>query len=287
MTRTTDQDWNDDHAADWTPDDDELIRSALLTLRDDVATAPMPEPAFVRARYGAPPRRNRTLAWVAAVAAAAVAVAAIAFSQLGRPEAAPVVPAQTDTNTSAPTTQGTQEPTEQPTQEPTDAPSTEPSDAPSDPPSEGAIEPCGALPGTLNIEGVTEDAAATAMQLHDAALACDRTTLINLAQANRTELSFGGISAEDAFAIPARDEAENRYRLLSALLTLPPQVDAEFGFHRWPAEPRSDADWQALIDAGIITAQDRDQMEQGGNGYIGYRVVIDPSGAWTAFIAGD
>ena len=44
---------------------------------------------------------------------------------------------------------------------------------------------------------------------------------------------------------------------------------------------------QALIDAGIITAQDRDQMEQGGNGYIGYRVVIDPSGAWTAFIAGD
>jgi len=289
MTRTTDQDWNDDHAADWTPADDDLIRSALMTLRDDVDTVPLPEPAFVRARYGATPRRNRTLLWIASVAAAAVAIAAIAFSQLGRPDAAPVVPAGPDTTASAPTTQPTQ-PTDEPTPEPTtEAPTTEPTE-PTTGPTEGAsapIEPCGAIPGTLNIEGVSEDAAARAMQLMDAALACDSVTLIDLAKADNTELSFGAVSPEDAFAIPAGDEAENRYRLLSTLLTLPPQVDEEFGFYRWPAEPDSDADWQALVDAGVITAEDRDLMEQGGNGYIGYRVVIDAAGQWSAFIGGE
>jgi hypothetical protein len=149
------------------------------------------------------------------------------------------------------------------------------------------VEPCGALTGTVDTAGVPDATAATAERLMAAALACDGAELVRMATADQTELSFGIITPEEAFAIPAASEEENRYRLLSTLLTFAPRVDDEFGFHRWPAEPETDADWQALVDAGVISASVRDTMREFGEGYIGYRVVIAADGRWTAFLSGD
>lgn len=67
----------------WGPEDDELVRSALMSLMDDVSGDPLPEPAFVRARgEGRAPgelselavrrSRRRSFAFLAGAAAAAV-----------------------------------------------------------------------------------------------------------------------------------------------------------------------------------------------------------------------
>lgn len=70
----------------WTSADDDLLRSALTSLRDDVDARPLPEPAFVRARAGNRSRR-KALVLGAGVAAAAVAIAAVGFGALGRDDA--------------------------------------------------------------------------------------------------------------------------------------------------------------------------------------------------------
>ena len=40
----------DRHDPPWDPEDDELVRAALMSLMDDVRDEPLPEPAFIRAR---------------------------------------------------------------------------------------------------------------------------------------------------------------------------------------------------------------------------------------------
>src|SRR5690606_37592256 len=216
MTRTTDRDRNDDFTPQgWTQADDDLVRSALLSLREDVDTVPLADPSFIRARHGQARPRSRTLAWAAGAAAAAVVVAAVAFSQLGRPEAGPVTPATSTAVVSPPPTGATPEPTGEATQEATD-------------PAPGStVEPCGAVVGTVNQEGVSAAAGAKARTLMDAALECDSATLIALATDDQTELSFGVVSPEEAFDVANQRPEENRYALLSTLLTLRPQSDTQ------------------------------------------------------------
>ena len=94
----------------WSTTEDERVRSALASLRDDVTAVPLPEPAFVRSR-GDRRRRRRVLATAAGVAAAAVAVAAVGFGVIGRGDdnaQPPPVPASRST---APATDASPSPT--------------------------------------------------------------------------------------------------------------------------------------------------------------------------------
>lgn len=83
----------------WTPEDDELVRKALLSLRADVEQAPMADPADVRAQ-GDDRRRSRMLAWTAAAAAAVIAIGAVGYSVVSR-DAVDVAPPATS-STAAP-----------------------------------------------------------------------------------------------------------------------------------------------------------------------------------------
>lgn len=64
----------------WAPEDDELVRQALLSLMDDVSAEPLPEPSQIRARaesgsvvdLGSRRRRHRSMAVLAGAAAAAL-----------------------------------------------------------------------------------------------------------------------------------------------------------------------------------------------------------------------
>lgn len=77
----------DDHD-EWTPEDDELVRRALMSLMDDISDAPLPDPAQVRARAErgtggtvselTPRRRRRSMAVLAGAAAAALVLAGAA-----------------------------------------------------------------------------------------------------------------------------------------------------------------------------------------------------------------
>lgn len=94
----------------WGTVEDELVRSALASLRDDVAAVPLPEPAFVRAR-GDRRRRRRAIAVTTGVAAAAVAIAAIGFGLLDRGEDHAQPPPVPATRSTSPTSDATPSPT--------------------------------------------------------------------------------------------------------------------------------------------------------------------------------
>ena len=69
-----------------------------------------------------------------------------------------------------------------------------------------------------------------------------------------------------------------------------PYTRNESGSYAWPTayqESPSDADWQALVDAGLYTQEQIDSDEAGGTGYLGYRTAITADGDWQFFVAGD
>jgi hypothetical protein len=77
-------------------------------------------------------------------------------------------------------------------------------------------------------------------------------------------------------------------RQLATILTLPPTRN-ESGSYAWPTaydESPTDADWQALVDAGLLTQEQVDQMKAAGS-YLGYRTAITADGDWQFFVAGD
>lgn len=92
----------------WDPEDNELVRAALMSLMDDVSTQPLPEPAAVRARAeGAADasggqvvelrrRRRRSFALLAGVAAAALIATGTGLLLQGRDDVAPPAATSTD-----------------------------------------------------------------------------------------------------------------------------------------------------------------------------------------------
>ena len=129
-----------------------------------------------------------------------------------------------------------------------------------------------------------------------AAVACDYETLeaIALEQGEGFTFSYGGTeSAADFWR--EREEAGDAepdpkpMRALTAILSLP-YTRNESGSYAWPTayqESPSDADWQAIVDAGLYTQEQIEQMKAGGTGYLGYRTAITPDGDWQFFVAGD
>lgn len=266
---------------DWTPEDDERVRSALLSLRTDVLAAQLPEPAVIRNRYASRSRRRR-IAWSMAAAVAAVAAAGIAFAQLGNPWASDQLsPGENGPSITEPVPEADSGAAGSPTGDATDEPT-------GGQPSTGAtVPPCNAVVGEVNtdIDGITAEQVATAERLMALALACDRGALANLATADETTLSFGAVVPEDVFVIPPNDD--DRYGLLTRLLMVPPQLDPDSDIVRWPVEPETDADWQALVDAGILSQDDMELIREDPSGYVGYRVGIAADGTWNYFVGGD
>jgi hypothetical protein len=133
-------------------------------------------------------------------------------------------------------------------------------------------------------------------RVFEAAVACDYETLeeIALEQGEGFTFSYGATeSAADFWR--EREEAGDAepgpkpMLTLATILTLP-FTRNEAGSYAWPTayqESPTDADWQAIVDAGLYSQEQVDQMRSGGIGYVGYRTAITPDGDWQFFVAGD
>lgn len=129
-------------------------------------------------------------------------------------------------------------------------------------------------------------------RIFDAAVACDYDTLEQIALEQGAGFTFsygGGDSAAAHWRELEEGGAEEPMRVLATILTLP-YTRNESGSYAWPTaydESPSEADWQALVDAGLYTQEQIDQMKAGGTGYLGYRTAITADGDWQFYVAGD
>lgn len=192
--------------------------------------------------------------------------------------------------TPAPTVTVTAPATPTPTPTPTEA-----SPAPSD----SAVVRGGCssseVPGDLPDAGVTDTVAATREALFLAALACDYDALGAVAGANPQGFSYS-FGAEGDPADHWREAEERGERVLFALATLlrlepREQTEADGGdYVVWPAafvKNATDADWQEVVDSGLYSQVEADELRALGIGYSGWRSGIDAEGNWDFFIAGD
>ena len=131
-------------------------------------------------------------------------------------------------------------------------------------------------------------------RVFDAAVACDYDGLEQIALEKGEGFTFsygGGGSAADYWRMAEETStAEPKpMRALAAILTQP-FTRNESGSYAWPTaynEAPTEADWQALVDAGLYTQGEIDSMQAGGTGYLGYRTAITADGDWQFFVAGD
>jgi hypothetical protein len=131
-------------------------------------------------------------------------------------------------------------------------------------------------------------------QLFAAAGKCDYDALAAAAGKNPEFIySFGGQRetggdpAEFWHGLEEGLTGEPTYSL-QMVLSLPVKR-GEGGTYVWPsaaAPGATDADWQALVDAGFYFPSDIEAMQAGG-GYNGWRVVISPEGEWQSFTEGE
>lgn len=129
-----------------------------------------------------------------------------------------------------------------------------------------------------------------------AAVACDYETLeeIALEQGEGFTFSYGGTGSAADFWREREEagDAEPDPKPMFALATILalPSTRNESGSYAWPSaydESPTDADWQAIVDAGLYTQEQVEQMKAGGTGYLGYRTAITVDGDWQFFVAGD
>jgi hypothetical protein len=130
-------------------------------------------------------------------------------------------------------------------------------------------------------------------RVFDAAIACDYDTLEQIALEKGEGFTFsygGGTSAAEYWREAEASGPEPKpMRTLATILTLP-FTRNEAGSYAWPTaynESPTEADWQALVDAGLYSAETVEQMKTQGTGYLGYRTAITPDGDWQFFVAGD
>jgi hypothetical protein len=147
---------------------------------------------------------------------------------------------------------------------------------------------------TLPEQELPAEVAEVRQRIFDAAVACDYDTLEEIALEKGAGFTFsygGGDSAAAHWRELEESGAEEPMRVLATILTLP-YTRNESGSYAWPTaynESPTDADWQALVDAGLYTQEQVDQMRSapGAGGYLGYRTAITPDGDWQFFVAGD
>ena len=147
---------------------------------------------------------------------------------------------------------------------------------------------------TLPEQELPAEVAEVRQRIFDAAIACDYETLEQIALEKGAGFTFSYGDAGSAAAHWRKLEesgTEEPMRVLATILTLP-YTRNESGSYAWPTaynESPTDADWQALVDAGLYTQEQIDGMRNapGAGGYLGYRTAITADGDWQFFVAGD
>lgn len=134
----------------------------------------------------------------------------------------------------------------------------------------------------------SEAAGATASAIVEAALACDKDQLVELATQYPTELLITGEPAEQVFALP--EDESLHYLTLVGLLAGTQEADQGGGTFVWPrvaTEEFRDSDeaWQEVVDAGVLTPGDADAQRAEPLGYTGMRIAIDDAGNWRYYSA--
>lgn len=289
----------------WTePGGDDVLSRAMHDAADKV-DAGLPDDhlyasAFATVRDRARRRRAAKVGGLGAASLAMIGVLAVGAAQLGgllRTE--PVVPGGSPSvtvvepapsaPTSAPATSAPAAP----------APTTTPSQAPSESASTASPAPevtagdCSGASLTgeaADFSGLPEGARRTAELLLDAVTRCDEQLLYTAATESGTNLSFGGATPDEVFALP--EDEDQAYGTLARLLARTEGAyDEASGLYVWPrlqlaANLGSDEAWQEVVDAGILTQELADSMRAAGE-YLGYRLGIAEDGTWQYFVAGD
>ncbi|MGH2757415.1 MAG: hypothetical protein ACRDI3_06475 [Actinomycetota bacterium] len=141
----------------------------------------------------------------------------------------------------------------------------------------------------------------------EAARTCDYDELERIAYEGNAgfNYSFGGGNepARDWKRIENEDDPELREEVTSIMITLLNMRHAvdcysasigcaagDEGLYIWPrafGPDPTDRDWQEIVDVGLYTQEEVDQMRESGIGYSGYRIGILKDGDWLFFVAGD
>lgn len=149
---------------------------------------------------------------------------------------------------------------------------------------------------TLPEQALPTPVAEVRQRIFDAAVACDYETLeeIALEVGEGFTFSYGaGTSAAEFWGNveEAGTEQPLPMRALTAILSMP-FTRNESGSYAWPTaydESPTDEAWLALVDAGLYSQAEVDEMRSGpgAGGYLGYRTAITADGDWQFFVAGD
>jgi hypothetical protein len=147
---------------------------------------------------------------------------------------------------------------------------------------------------TLPEQDLPADVADVRKRVFDAAVACDYDTLEEIALERGEGFTFSYGAGTDASehwreVESTAEEDPPPMRTLASILTMP-FTRNESGSYAWPTayseSPTAEA-WQALVNAGLYTAEQVEQMQEQGTGYLGYRTAITADGDWQFFVAGD
>lgn len=146
--------------------------------------------------------------------------------------------------------------------------------------------------------GLPDPVADLRQAIHEAASSCDLDTLEGLAQDGERSFTYSFGDDGDPAGYWRRHEYEGAAPLetLTRVLDLPHATvrtqsvaDEYETVYVWPsafADDATDADWQAVVDAGLTTEDEAERMG-GAEGYTGYRLGITADGEWVFFVAGD
>lgn len=132
----------------------------------------------------------------------------------------------------------------------------------------------------------------TAEAIRTDTVGCRQDALVWRTTRDRTRLSFGITTPRQAWALP--DDPEHRYGWTAVAMGTQwgTQKTAYATYRVWPrvATPYwadSDTAWQEVVDAGLLTPAQAEQMREAGTGYMGWRVGVSDGGKWVFDIAGD
>ena len=144
---------------------------------------------------------------------------------------------------------------------------------------------------TLPEQELPAAVAAVRQRIFDAAIACDYESLeaIALEQGEGFTFSYGGETSAADFWRGLEESGETPLLDLVRILSIP-HTRNESGSYAWPSaydETPTDEDWQALVDAGLYTQAEVDEMKAQNTGYLGWRTAITAEGDWQFFVAGD
>ena len=144
---------------------------------------------------------------------------------------------------------------------------------------------------TLPQQELPEAVASVRERIFDAAIACDFDSLqqIALEQGEGFTFSYGAETSAADYWRGLEESGETPMLDLVRIVSIP-YTRNETGSYAWPSaydEAPTDEDWQALVDAGLHTQAEVDEMKAQNTGYLGWRTAITAEGDWQFFVAGD